>query len=130
MTEKGLMLVDYKEKYYRYLHMLADGWTNVSKMALEVGVTRQCLINWSKKECFKADLDLCVRGLLPLNVQRVINGQMNAAIDGDAAAARLYLHHETGYTEKIGVQTEFINADAAVGGVIQALKAKNGPDNK
>jgi hypothetical protein len=130
MTEKGLTLVDYKEKYYRYLHMLADGRTNLSKMALEVGVTRQCLLNWSKKECFKSDLDLCVKGLLPLNVQRVINGQMNAAIDGDAAAARLYLHHETGYTEKIGVQTEFINADAAVGGVIQALKAKNGTDNK
>lgn len=120
----ALMVVEYKEKYYKFIKMLAEGHNNMSHMAREIGVATSTLYDWAKKDDFKADLDSACRGLLPLNVRKVINGLKAKAEEGEAAQAKLYLQHETGWSEKSEVKTEIVNADSIVSGVIEAMKRK------
>jgi hypothetical protein len=90
------MVIEYKEKYNKYIQMLAEGYGNLTYIAKTIGVDTKTLYNWAKRDCFKDDLDIAVRGLMPLNVRKVINGIKAKAEEGETPPAKLYLQHEKG----------------------------------
>lgn len=126
MGLSALQVTDYKQRYLKYIQKLAQGETNLSAIARELNVDRETLYNWAKRDCFAEDLAIAKAGLQPLNTCRVVNAIHREALSGDVLAAKLYFQHETGWNERSEVKTEIINADAIVGGVLDAIrKAKN-----
>jgi hypothetical protein len=121
----ALQVIEYKDKYYKFISILAQGEIRgMNKIAEAVGVSREKLYQWAKKECFERDLADANRGLLAYHIQQIRNGNIAKAKQGEAQNIKLFWQKELGWSEKTEVKTEIVNADSIVSGVIEAMKKK------